>query len=78
MSNPQSKRDELLHQAEILFADKGFYGTSINNVACELGMTVSRLRTELTDAELIYFAAYHEIKAEREQQAMDRAKLQRR
>lgn len=39
MSNPQSKRDELLHQAEILFADKGFYGTSINNVASELGMT---------------------------------------
>ena len=47
-------------------------------LACELGMTVSRLRTELTDAELIYFAAFHEIKAEREQQAMDRAKLQRR
>jgi|TARA_R110002012_G_scaffold123290_2_gene273668 hypothetical protein len=41
-------------------------------------MTVSRLRNELTDAELIYFAAYHELKAEKEQQAIDRAKQQRR
>jgi len=41
-------------------------------------MTVSRLRNELTDAELIYFAAYHELKVEKEQQAMDRAKQQRR
>jgi|TARA_Y100000310_G_scaffold207608_1_gene208149 hypothetical protein len=41
-------------------------------------MTVSRLRNELTDAELIHFAAYHELKAEKEQKAMDRAKLQRR
>ena len=39
MPTTLSKRDELLHQAEILFADKGFYGTSINNVASELGMT---------------------------------------
>jgi hypothetical protein len=37
-------------------------------------MTVSKLRTELTDAELVHFAAYYELKAEREQQAMDRAK----
>jgi hypothetical protein len=37
-------------------------------------MTVSKLRTELTDAELVHFAAYYEIKAEKEQQAMDRAK----
>ena len=27
-------------------------------------MTVSRLRTELTDAELVHFAAYYEIKRE--------------
>ena len=37
-------------------------------------MTVSRLRTELTDAELVHFAAYYELKAEKEQAAMDRAK----
>lgn len=41
-------------------------------------MTVSRLRTELTDAELVYFAAFYEVKSEREEKAMDRAKRQRR
>ena len=41
-------------------------------------MTVSRLRTELTDAELVYFAAYYELKNEREKQAIDRAKAVRR
>jgi len=37
-------------------------------------MTVSRLRTELTDAEFVHFAAYHELKGEREKEAMDKAK----
>ena len=41
-------------------------------------MTVSRLRTELTDAELVHFAAYFEVKAEREEKALERAKRQRR
>ena len=41
-------------------------------------MTVSRLRTELTDAELVYFAAYYEIKGEEQERAMERAKMQRR
>jgi hypothetical protein len=41
-------------------------------------MTVSRLRTELTDAELVYFAAYYEVKGEREEKAMNRAKAGRR
>ncbi len=41
-------------------------------------MTVSRLRTELTDAELVHFAAYYELKAEMEEQAMQRAKRMRR
>mgnify|MGYP001239651705 FL=1 len=41
-------------------------------------MTVSRLRTELTDAELIHFAAYFELKAEFEEQAVQRAKQMRR
>ena len=38
-------------------------------------MTVSRLRTELTDAEFVHFAAYYELKGEK---AMDRAKSSRR
>jgi hypothetical protein len=41
-------------------------------------MTVSKLRTELTDAELVHFAAYFELKHENEEKAADRAKLRRR
>ena len=41
-------------------------------------MTVSKLRNELTDAELVYFAAYFQEKSEREEKAMDRAKIRRR
>jgi hypothetical protein len=41
-------------------------------------MTVSRLRNELTDAELVHFAAYFQFKGEREEQQRDRAKLRRR
>ena len=41
-------------------------------------MTVSRLRNELTDAEFLHYAAFYELKGEREQQAMQRAKNQRR
>lgn len=37
-------------------------------------MTVSQLRTELTDAEFIHFAAFYEIKGEREKEAMDKAR----
>jgi hypothetical protein len=38
-------------------------------------MTVSRLRTELTDAELVHFAAFYEVKAENEERAIERAVL---
>lgn len=37
-------------------------------------MTVSRLRTELTEAEFVHYAAYYELKAEREKKEMERAK----
>ena len=47
-------------------------------MACELGMTISRLRQEMTQAELVYFAAYYELKGEREQEAVDRARNKRR
>lgn len=40
-------------------------------------MTVSRLRTELTDAELAYFAAYFSLKAEEEERAANQAKYRR-
>ena len=41
-------------------------------------MTVSKLRTELSDAELVHFAAYFELKNKMEEQAMNRGRTQRR
>lgn len=41
-------------------------------------MTVSRLRNELTDAELVHFAAYFQVKGENEENARQRAKRGRR
>lgn len=41
-------------------------------------MTVSKLRTELTDAELVYFAAYYELKGEREKREIERVRTRRR
>jgi len=41
-------------------------------------MTVSRLRSELTDAEFVYYAAYFDVKGEREKREMERAKMKRR
>lgn len=41
-------------------------------------MTVSKLRTELSDAELVHFAAYYQLKSEDEQKAMNRAKARQR
>ena len=41
-------------------------------------MTVSRLRNELTDAEFLHYAAFYELKGDREKEAMQRAKNGRR
>ena len=41
-------------------------------------MTVSRLRSELTDSEFVYYAAYFEVKGDREKKEMERAKMKRR
>tara|TARA_R100000458_G_C8180177_1_gene177488 strand:+ start:237 stop:359 length:123 start_codon:yes stop_codon:yes gene_type:complete len=38
-------------------------------------MTVSRLRQELSQEELMAFAAYYELKAEKEKREADKAKL---
>ena len=46
-------------------------------LATELGMTVSRLRQELTDAEFIHFAAYYEVKSKRERQEIEKSKQRR-
>jgi hypothetical protein len=40
-------------------------------------MTVNKLRTELTDMEFVYFAAYYELKADREKEELEKAKRRR-
>ena len=40
-------------------------------------MTVSKLRTELSDAELMYFAAYYELKNKREEQRKSQGELKK-
>jgi len=37
-------------------------------------MTVNRLRSELTDAEFLYWSSYYELKAEREKAEMEKSK----
>ena len=39
-----------------------------------MGKTVSELRTQLTDEELIFFAGYYELKVEREKKEADAMK----
>ncbi len=40
-------------------------------------MTVNRLRNEITDAEFVYFAAFYELKNEREKEEMEKSKIHR-
>ena len=47
-------------------------------LATELGKTVSELRGQLTEAEFVMFAAYYEVKGEREKEEMDKAKARSR
>ena len=37
-------------------------------------MTVSKLRTELTDNELVYFASFYQLKGEREEAEIKKAR----
>ena len=46
-------------------------------LAKELGMTVAQLTSQLTQEELIGWAAFYELKAEEEEKVMDRAKTGR-
>lgn len=46
-------------------------------LATKLGKTVSELRNQLTEAELVMFGAYYELKAKREKEEMDKAKARR-
>ena len=43
-------------------------------LASELGKTLDELRKNITEEELIYWAAYYEVKCEREKQQYNRQK----
>jgi hypothetical protein len=43
-------------------------------LASELGKTLTELRKNMTDEEFFYWAAYYEIKQEKEETARQRAK----
>ena len=43
-------------------------------LAKELGMTLSALSSELTQEELVGWAAYYDLKNEEEQKALDQSK----
>ena len=43
-------------------------------LATELGKTVSELRSQLTDEELIFFSGYYELKYDREKKEADAIK----
>lgn len=47
-------------------------------LATELGKTVSQLRGELTEAEFVMFAAYYEVKGEREKAEIEKARARSR
>lgn len=46
-------------------------------LATELGMTVGRLRQEMTNAEFIHWIAYYERKSQREELEMKKAQAKR-
>lgn len=52
----QNTRDTLLQQAEILFSEKGFYGTSINDVARQVGLTKQGLLHYFPTKQKLYGA----------------------
>ena len=58
MANPRRKRLGFLTDPTIEFE---FY------LAQKLGMTVARLRAEMSNAEFVQWASYYRIKAQREE-----------
>ncbi len=50
----QTTRDQLLEAAAALFAERGFYGVSIANIADEVGLTKQALLHHFTTKEKLY------------------------
>ena len=52
----KNTRENLLQQAELLFSQKGFYGTSINDVAAEVSVSKQALLHHFPSKEKLYRA----------------------
>ena len=52
----RNTREKLLEQAEILFSEKGFYGTSIHDVAAEVSVSKQGLLHHFPSKEKLYAA----------------------
>lgn len=57
----ESRRVEFIRAATGLFADRGFYGTSIAAVAAELGLTKQALLHHFPTKDKLYGAVFEEI-----------------
>ena len=62
----RSTRDQFLHAARRLFAERGFYGVSIANIADELGLTKQALLHHFKNKEKLYGEVLGQISDELE------------
>lgn len=60
----QTTRDQLLETAQNLFAERGFYGVSIANIADELGLTKQALLHHFSSKEKLYGEVLERISQE--------------
>ena len=60
----QSTRQQLLETAKILFAERGFYGVSIANIAAEHGLTKQALLHHFSTKEKLYGEILQQISEE--------------
>jgi AcrR family transcriptional regulator len=58
---PASTRDRMIDEARALFAERGFYGVSIAQIAAELGMTKQALLHHFTTKERLYGLVLEQI-----------------
>ncbi|MEM8937039.1 MAG: helix-turn-helix domain-containing protein [Pseudomonadota bacterium] len=60
----KSTRDQLLETARGLFAERGYYGVSIANIADELGLTKQALLYHFPNKDKLYGEVLHQISME--------------
>jgi AcrR family transcriptional regulator len=57
MTNARESKDALLYAAALLFADKGFHGTSLEDLALATGQSVESLIDAYESKEGLFYAA---------------------